>query len=296
MAQSTLWSNPVFGGTLAAVHVAPASLLKTIAPCPCPAVVAVNPVTRHDPPVIQVSDPAPCKPAGRLPPRCQLRPKSVEWADQNVVPSVAMTVQSPALGHSTLVITVAPAGMASACQLAPASWVVTTMPAEVEPSRPTAIQSRAVGHEIPVRAGAGSRPRGCATHVRPPSTVASTTVASTPVALVPVALAPVVGGEVVASRSGDTGGSHCPTEQGRGTRNGVELPCPRRRGLPHDVRGARLLPEHRAEHPTLGGRRRGAGCRGDSQGENHHAPAAATGQVGARQGRRDGLQGTGGGQ
>jgi hypothetical protein len=105
-----------------------------------------------------------------------VRPKSAEWADQNVVPSVAMTVQSTALEHWTLVITVAPAGMATALQLDPPSWVVSTIPAVVDPLRPTAMQSRTLGHEIPVRAGAEVRRRGCVTHVRPPSMVASMTV------------------------------------------------------------------------------------------------------------------------
>jgi len=39
------------------------------------------------------------------------------------------------------------------------------------------MQSRALGHEIAVRAGAEVRRRGCATHVCPPSKVASITVA-----------------------------------------------------------------------------------------------------------------------
>jgi hypothetical protein len=140
LAQATLCNGPVFAGTLAAVHVVPPSLLTAIAPCPCPAVVAVNPVTRQDPPVTQVRDPASSKPAGRLPPRCHWRPKSTECADQNVVPSVAMTVQSMVLEHSTLVITVAPAGTATAAHDAPALRVVSTMPAEADPLKPTAMQ------------------------------------------------------------------------------------------------------------------------------------------------------------
>lgn len=177
VAQTTLCNRPVFAGTLAAVHVAPPSAEITMTPCPCPAVVAVTPVTRQEPPVTHVREAASCSPAGRFPPRCQVRPKSFECADQNVVPSVAMTVQSTALAHSTPLITVAPAGMATTLQLDPASWVVSTMPAEAEPLRPTAMQSRALGHEIAVRAGAEVRCRGCATHVCPPSTVASITVA-----------------------------------------------------------------------------------------------------------------------
>jgi hypothetical protein len=38
------------------------------------------------------------------------------------------------------------------------------------------MQIRAVGHEIPVRAGAEARCRGCATQACPPSVVASITV------------------------------------------------------------------------------------------------------------------------
>ena len=39
------------------------------------------------------------------------------------------------------------------------------------------MQSRTLGHEIPVRAGAGVSVSGCAVQVFPPSTVASMTVA-----------------------------------------------------------------------------------------------------------------------
>ena len=177
VAQTTVCNRPVFAGTLAAVHVSPPSAEITMAPCPCPVVVAVTPVARQGPPATHVREPASCSPAGSFPPRCQVRPKSFECADQIVVPSVAMTVQSMARGHSAPLITVAPAGMATTLQLDPASCVVSAMPAEAEPLRPTAMQSRALGHEIAVRAGAEVRCRGCATHVRPPAKVASITVA-----------------------------------------------------------------------------------------------------------------------
>ena len=140
-AQTTLCNSPVFAGTLAAVHVVPPSLLTAIAPCPCPAVVAVNPVTRQRPSATQVRDPASLQARREAAPALpDWRPKSTECADQNVVPSVAMTVQSMGLEHSTLVITVAPAGTATAAHDAPALRVVTTMPAEPDPLRPTAMQ------------------------------------------------------------------------------------------------------------------------------------------------------------
>ncbi len=112
VAQSTLWSSPVLAGTLAAVHVVPVAAPEHDRALSVPRRRGREPGHQAGSPVTQVSDPAPCKPAGRLPPRCHWRPKSVDWADQNVVPSVAMTVHSPGLEHSTLVITVAPAGMA----------------------------------------------------------------------------------------------------------------------------------------------------------------------------------------
>jgi hypothetical protein len=50
------------------------------------------------------------------------------------------------------------------------------MPASPEPFRPTAMQRRGLGHEIAVSAGVAVSPSGWATHVFPPSTVASMTV------------------------------------------------------------------------------------------------------------------------
>jgi hypothetical protein len=135
------------------------------------------PVTRQGPPVTHASDLASCNPAGRVPPRCQVAPKSSECADQNVLPSVAMIVQSCALAHWTAVTCAAPAGLTAVVQLDPPSRVMSTMPDGAEPLVPTAIQSRVLGHETPVRAGAEASGRGWAAHLRPPSRVVSITVA-----------------------------------------------------------------------------------------------------------------------
>ncbi len=88
-----------------------------------------------------------------------------------------MAVQSIALAHTTLVTTMAPAGTEAWAQVAPPSPVVTTTPAVPLALRPTAMQSRTLGHEMAVRAGAGVSVSDCAVQVFPPSTVASMTVA-----------------------------------------------------------------------------------------------------------------------
>ena len=225
-------SRPVPVGTVAAVHVAPPSVLMAMAPCPWPAVVAVKPVTRQAAPAAQERSPASMSPGGRSPSRAHVCPKSVEWADQKVVPSLAMTVQSSALAHSTLVTTMAPAGTAAWAQVVPPSPVVSTTPAVPVPLRPTAMQSRALGHEIPVRAGAGVSVTGCAVQVSPPSTVASITVAGDGGAEEVVLVAPV-----------RPGGADGPTVRGSGAGHGVELAGPGRGGLAHDRRGPRLLAE-----------------------------------------------------
>lgn len=50
------------------------------------------------------------------------------------------------------------------------------MPASPELFRPTAMQRSGLGHEIAVSAGVAVSPSGWASHVLPPSTVASMTV------------------------------------------------------------------------------------------------------------------------
>ena len=173
--QIALCNRPVPAGTSAAVHVAPLSMLSTIAPCPCPVVVAVNPFTRQSVPPRHERPPASCRPAGRSPSRSQVRPKSVERADQNVVPSLAMTVQSVALGHATLETTMAPAGGGTSSHVAPASCVVSTTPADAESFKPTVMHRLSLGHEIPSSAGVDGSASGSPAQDRPPSVVASIT-------------------------------------------------------------------------------------------------------------------------
>jgi hypothetical protein len=110
-AHAASWTRPVPAGTDEAVHVAPPSVLIAMAPCPCPAVVGVKPVTKQATSGTHDKLPASCIPAGRRPSFCHERPKSLEWVDQNVVPSLAMAVQSLAVVHMTLVMTTAPTGI-----------------------------------------------------------------------------------------------------------------------------------------------------------------------------------------
>ena len=183
-------NSPVPAGTTAAAHVPPPSVLMAMAPCPWPAVVAVYPVTRQAAPGRHERSPASKNPAGRSPSRVHVCPKSVEWADQKVEPSLAMAVQSLAPAQTTLVTTMAPVGTEAWAQVAPPSPVVTTTPAVPEALSPTAMQSSVVGHETAVRAGAGVRVSDWADQVFPPSTVASMTVADDGGTEEVVALAP----------------------------------------------------------------------------------------------------------
>ena len=178
VAHAALCSSPVSAGTLAAVHVRPPSLLIAMAPCPCPAVVAVNPVTRQ----AAAGDAGErsrdlAGPPGDCPPVATARPKSVDWADQNVVPSVGDGGAVDGAGAVDTGDDDGAGGDGEACvQMAPPSCGGEhDARRRPKPPRPTAMQSRVVGHEIPVEGGRRVRgPAAEPTQVRPPLTVAST--------------------------------------------------------------------------------------------------------------------------
>jgi hypothetical protein len=156
------------------------------------------------------------------------------------------------------------------------------------------MHSRAAGHEIPVSAGAGLSPSGWATHVRPPSTVASTTVAGAagadvdvvdddgaPTGAAGVAAVPGVPTAQQSRAVAHETASSCPVPAGAGcpTTSGVPDFWPSTGGVPalfggvFVVQAATAIPSVTSTTPP------------------RQVPVSR-----ARQGRREGLQGTGGGQ
>jgi hypothetical protein len=188
--QVASWSTPTFGGTVAEDHVAPPSVLITIAPCPCPVVVGEYPATRQVPADVQESARGLEKPVGRLPSWLQVFPKSMVRADPVLVPSLVMAVQAVTAEQVTLVSTKAPVGAEVGVQVSPPLRVVRTMPDPgTAPVEPTAMHDDAVGQEIPLSSGGDESDSAWADQLVPPLAVLAITVTGATVVVV-VALGP----------------------------------------------------------------------------------------------------------